>query len=312
MNKFRVFIGSSSEALPLARRVKGTLEPDFECTVWDDDVFKSNKNVLQTLLDESGLFDFGIMLLTKDDVVVSRKELFSSPRDNALFEFGIFLGRAGDGRAFALVEDGEDMKVPSDLLGVTIRRFKRDTDGKDALGLEVAAGKLAEEMKESGRLGRLGMLSSTVLAIGYFENFVKPVVEVLVDRQVAKIGDEEFAAEKLLIIVPKILDSDIKKRATMYYKSKGLGLATFTVRDRPRQLQAMVDKRKHSAVLCDIPTTLEGVSSAIQMYLHKDYIGKTTRQEMLEAHELRNFRSVLEKLCSSDAYCKEKVSIVEE
>lgn len=308
--KFRVFVGSSKEALSLAQRVVKVLEKDFDCTVWNDGVFKSNRGVLQTLLEESGLFDFGIMLLTKDDVEISRGRLFSSPRDNTLFEFGIFLGRAGDGRAFALVEDGKDMKMPSDLDGVTVQRFKRKAGVQD--GLESVVAKLSEEMKEAGRLGRLGMLPSTVLAIGYFENFVKPVVDVLVDEQVAKIGDEEYVAEKLLVVMPRNLDADIKKRAIVYYKSKGLTSITFKVRDRPRPLQAMCDKEKHKVVLCDVPTTLEGVNRAIDMYLRKDYIGKTVRQEMLEARELRNFRTVLWGLCESDAYCKGKVSIVEE
>lgn len=311
-SKFRVFVGSSSEALPLANRVKKVLEPDFECTIWNDDVFKSNKDVLQTLLDESGLFDFGVMLLTKDDVVTSRGKAFASPRDNMLFEFGIFLGRAGDGRAFALVEDGRDMKMPSDLMGVTMRRFRREADAQDEFGLEVAAAKLADEMKESGRLGRLGMLPSTVLAIGYFENFIKPVVEVLVDGQVAKVGGEMFTAERVLVVIPKDLDADIKKRATMYYKSKGLTSVTFKVRDRPRPLQAVCNKENHSVVLLDIPTTLEGVNRAIDMYLRKDYIGKTMRQEMLETRELHNFKNVLVGLCEADAYCRELVEIVEE
>ena len=116
--KPKVFIGSVSESLDVASTVKGELVSEFDVSIWTDDIFRSNKNTLETLLTEAGSFDFGIMILSKDDYTKSRDKIFNSPRDNTLFEFGIFIGRMGEGHAFALSEKG--VELPSDLFGVTI------------------------------------------------------------------------------------------------------------------------------------------------------------------------------------------------
>ena len=42
--KPRVFIGSASESLDVASAVKGELGPDFDVSIWTDDIFRSNKN----------------------------------------------------------------------------------------------------------------------------------------------------------------------------------------------------------------------------------------------------------------------------
>ena len=57
--KPRVFIGSASESLDVARTVKGELAPEFDVSIWTDEIFRSNKNTLETLLTEAGSFDLG-------------------------------------------------------------------------------------------------------------------------------------------------------------------------------------------------------------------------------------------------------------
>lgn len=41
--KPRVFIGSASESLDVARTVKGELAPEFDVSIWTDDIFRSNE-----------------------------------------------------------------------------------------------------------------------------------------------------------------------------------------------------------------------------------------------------------------------------
>jgi predicted nucleotide-binding protein len=55
------------------------------------------------------------MVATKDDFLNSRGTEFDSARDNVVFEYGLFLGRVGPGRAFVIQEEGT--KIPSDLYG---------------------------------------------------------------------------------------------------------------------------------------------------------------------------------------------------
>ena len=89
--KTRIFIGSSSEGLSVAQYVKHRLiQADFEAYLWTDDIFKANNSVLETLLKEASLFDFGILVATKDDYTKKREKEFQTPRDNIIFEYGIF------------------------------------------------------------------------------------------------------------------------------------------------------------------------------------------------------------------------------
>lgn len=312
--KHRVFIGSSSEGLPLAQKVKGLFDEDFECYLWTDGIFKSNQGILQTILEESGAFDFGLMVMTKDDFVFSRGDIFASPRDNILLEFGIFIGRAGDKKAFALLEDDSQIKIkkPSDLDGVEIYRFSRSDNCEPHLQIDSVVKRVEEEMRESAALGWLGMLPSTVLAIGYFENFVQPVVDELAKSSKFEVGDVEYCPTELTVVLPKDLDADIKKRSSIYYASKDMIGVEVQVRNRPRPLYAMCDRDQKTMVFCDMPTTLDGVNKAIDMYLRVGHIGKSQRQKLLEQRELGNFRKVLGLLCEQDAYCKKYVRIIDE
>jgi len=253
-----------------------------------------------------------LMVMTKDDIVVSRNEMFDSPRDNILLEFGIFIGRAGDKKAFALLEDDPHMKMPSDLNGVEIHRFSRMADCKPHLKIDSVIKCVENEMRESANFGWLGMLPSTVLAIGYFENFVQPVVDELARSPKFNVGDVEYSPTELTVVLPKDLDANIKKRSSIYYESKEMVGVEIQVRNRPRPLYAMCDHDHKTVTFCDMPTTLEGVNKAIDMYLRVGHIGKSQRQALLERRELENFRKVLGLLCAQDAYCKKYVHIVDE
>lgn len=310
MSKPRVFIGSASEALDVADEVRSLLFKDFEVYIWTDDIFKSNESPLQTLLMEAGLFDFGIMILSKDDYSRSRGVAFEAPRDNTLFEFGIFLGRIGDGRAFALAEDG--VKLPSDLYGVTIEHYNKGADSTAYNSLKGSALRISKLMLESSRLGFLGMLPSTALAIGYFNNFVKDIAESIACGLVTAHGKSKIRVRMLYIVMPSDLDSDMKRRASIFYQSKHLTEIQFPAKHRSRPLFVAVEDGKDDCAAFDLPTTLDGVDKAIDMYLRRGYIGKSDRQRLLEEHELSNFKRVLALLINNDSFTKEFVRVIHE
>ena len=120
--KPRIFIGSSSEGLKIAQKVKTYFEKEYECFLWTDGIFKFNENFLETLMKEASLFDFGFLIFTKDDYTQSRLVKYNSPRDNIVFEYGLFLGRLGRERAYFIID--EDVKLPSDLQGITSINFR--------------------------------------------------------------------------------------------------------------------------------------------------------------------------------------------
>lgn len=135
--KIRLFIISSAEALPMARELQNAFEHDpFNVILWTDGVFKATSYTLQNLEDEVDRSDFAIAIAHADDQVVVRGQDWPAPRDNVIFELGLFMGRLGRERAI-LMEPREDaVKLPSDLAGVTTipYRFKQGQDAAASLG----------------------------------------------------------------------------------------------------------------------------------------------------------------------------------
>lgn len=313
--KARIFIGSSTEGLDIAQKVKNFFSPDFECSLWTDDIFKYNENYLETLLKEANLFDYGILVFTKDDFTKSREKQFDSPRDNVVFEFGLFLGRLGRDNAFILQE--ENVKLPSDLFGITHATlnykkpkkwcFKKESS-LDENSLNCSLSKLKKQIEEKVHLGVLGMLPSTVLAIGYFDNFVKPICESL-SANSEILNKNNCSSYKFKIVLPKDLDSDIKKKANVFYKEKKFNPIAIESTSRSYPLYVAIDTVYNQAILSDMPTTLNGLDKAIEMYLRKGHIGKSNEQKLLEDRELRNFEKVLRSLIDEDADCRQHVDV---
>lgn len=259
-------------------------------------------------MKEASLFDFGFMVCTSDDWTVSRGIENDTARDNVIFEYGLFLGRLGREKAYIIHDKA--IKLPSDLHGITLASFEISDGTLTANNqpFETLLEKLANQIKEKIELGLLGMLPSTVLAIGYFENFVKPVCESLMDQSIC-IEDKQYQCHKFKIIIPKDLDSDIKKRALIYYKKQAFSEIKIPTGNRNYPLYVSVKQDENEVVLSDMPTTLNGINIAIDMYLRKGHIGKTAEQQLLEDRELRNFTMVLSKLIENDAFCKEMIVV---
>lgn len=181
--KPRIFIGSSREGLHVAERIKDFFKEDYDCFLWTDDIFKNNESFLETLVKSASLFDFGFMVFSADDKLIVRDTHFESARDNVLFEYGLFLGRVGLDRAFVIAQ--KEAKIPTDLLGITNTRYEIENDAngdkRATDSLEKDLTKLKKQIDENVNLGHLGLLPSTVLAISYFEGFVKLVAEWLVE-----------------------------------------------------------------------------------------------------------------------------------
>src|SRR4051794_10210913 len=91
----RLFVGSSSEALPVARVLEELLERDATVIPWTADVFEPGGTTIESLLTELERADFAVLIFAPDDQVLSRQAEHLSVRDNVLFEAGLFMGRLG-------------------------------------------------------------------------------------------------------------------------------------------------------------------------------------------------------------------------
>jgi hypothetical protein len=129
-----LFIGSSTEAMCIVDAFHSHLEVSVEVIPWKFGIFQSGESALESLVNALGRFDFAAFILTPDDLVESRGLAQGSPRDNVIFEMGLFIGRLGRERVFVLHERYVDLKIPTDLLGINTVSFGgRSSDNFDAL-----------------------------------------------------------------------------------------------------------------------------------------------------------------------------------
>jgi hypothetical protein len=126
-----VFVGSSGEGLEIARTIQFHLQDAALVSVWNAGVFGLSEGTLESLVRMLDSFDFAVLVITPDDLLTSRGQERQAPRDNVMFELGLFMGRLGPERTFAVCSDSPNLKLPSDLAGVTMARFKANDAAHD-------------------------------------------------------------------------------------------------------------------------------------------------------------------------------------
>jgi hypothetical protein len=143
--KPRIFIGSSKESEHVANAVHTCLQREAECTVWTQGVFRLSVSNIQNLMREVHTSEFGIFVFSPDDIVEMRGSLFSAPRDNVVYELGLFSGALGPERCFFLIPLDGDIHMPSDLLGITPGRYE---SGRSDQNMEAAVGPFCEKVRQ--------------------------------------------------------------------------------------------------------------------------------------------------------------------
>lgn len=126
--RIRLFAISSAEALHVALTGSSFFahHENFEFIPWPADVFRNMSYPMDDLEAELDRADFAIAIAQADDVVESRDVKSITPRDNVLFELGLFMGRLGRKRTLLMVPRGTEVKLPSDLTGLTTVRYSPD------------------------------------------------------------------------------------------------------------------------------------------------------------------------------------------
>ena len=119
-----VFVACASESLPVARAIQAHFENGRTVVeLWTDSVFKPSQGTMESLEAKLYSADFCVAIFSADDRVESRGWENVAPRDNTVFELGLFAGAIGRSRSFFAVQKGRDIKIPSDLAGITSLRF---------------------------------------------------------------------------------------------------------------------------------------------------------------------------------------------
>src|SRR5499427_2603315 len=150
--KPRIFLGSSAQQEKLLQALTRGLQDIADVDAWTT-VFNPGVSALNRLVELTREVDFAAFIFAQDDWTTKGASPEAapgeaSPRDNVVFEAGLFGGALGIRRTFILHANGS--KLPTDLLGLTAVRY--DPAAGDA---EVRAinEKLRSAIETEGRRG---------------------------------------------------------------------------------------------------------------------------------------------------------------
>ena len=156
MNKPRIFLGSSGKQAKLLQTLTRGLEDVAHVEPWTTS-FNPGTTTLERLLELTHEVDFAAFVFARDDWTTNSPPASDStesgqaaPRDNVVFEAGLFGGVLGMRRTFILHANGA--KLPSDLLGLTCVRYGEATSAAEMKGVNQ---KLRKAIENEGRVARI-------------------------------------------------------------------------------------------------------------------------------------------------------------
>ncbi len=149
VTKPRIFLGSSGQQAALLEALTAGLEDVADVEPWTT-TFNPGTSTLDRLVELTGEVDFAAFVFAQDDWTTHGEAPGqASPRDNVVFEAGLFGGVIGMRRTFILHANGA--KLPTDLLGLTCVRYA-DTTAAD---VEEITRKIRAAIEAEGRLARI-------------------------------------------------------------------------------------------------------------------------------------------------------------
>src|ERR1017187_1253915 len=134
--KPRIFSGSSGDAKDYAAAIHSSLMRVAECTVWTEGAFGLSQNTLDELIRHLHDSDFGIFVFAPDDTATIKGDFLKVPRDNVVYEAGLFGGYLTPSRCFIVIPLETQVHLPTDLLGMTVGFYedqRRDRKFKSAV-----------------------------------------------------------------------------------------------------------------------------------------------------------------------------------
>jgi hypothetical protein len=156
MDKPRIFLGSSGLQKKLLQALTRGLEDVAHVDPWTTS-FNPGTTTLVRLFELAHEVDFAAFAFARDDWTAASlppspptESGQASPRDNVVFEAGLFGGVLGMHRTFILHASGS--KLPSDLLGFTCVRYGEATNPSE---MRVVNQKLRKAIENEGRVARI-------------------------------------------------------------------------------------------------------------------------------------------------------------
>ena len=154
MDKPRIFLGSSGKQQKLLQGLTRGLDDVARVEPWTTS-FNPGTTTLERLLELAREVDFAAFVFAQDDWTTNSppgdpsESGQASPRDNVVFEAGLFGAALGMRRTFILHASGT--KLPSDLLGLTCVRYEATT----AAEIRVVNQKIRKAIENEGRAAHI-------------------------------------------------------------------------------------------------------------------------------------------------------------
>src|SRR3954465_9208869 len=152
----RIFLGSSGKQQRLLKSLTGGLASVADVEPWTT-VFNPGVNTLDRLVELTREVDFAAFVFAQDDwtppaagdpgTAIPGQ---ASPRDNVVFEAGLFGGVLGMRRTFILHANGA--KLPTDFLGLTCVWYGEATSGAE---IRAVNQKIRKAIEDEGRVARI-------------------------------------------------------------------------------------------------------------------------------------------------------------
>lgn len=156
MDKPRLFLGSSGKQEKLLQALTRGLSDIARVEPWMT-VFNPGTSTLERLIELTKEVDFAAFVFAQDDWTSTSSKASAepapgqaSPRDNVVFEAGLFGGVLGMRRTFILHANGA--KLPTDLLGLTCVRYAGAMTPAETKTINQ---KIRKAIENEGRLTRI-------------------------------------------------------------------------------------------------------------------------------------------------------------
>ena len=156
MGKPRIFLGSSGKQGKLLQALTRGLSDIADVEPWTAS-FNPGVSTLERLLELTREVDFAVFIFAQDDWTSVAPATAddsaagqASPRDNVVFEAGLFGGVLGMRRTFILHANGA--KLPTDLLGLTSVRYSGEASPAEVRTINQ---KIRAAVEDQGRMARI-------------------------------------------------------------------------------------------------------------------------------------------------------------
>jgi hypothetical protein len=160
----RVFVGSSMEQKPLVEWLVDFIRKEYskilEPVPWTVQ-WPGGRYTLENLLTFVEESDAAILFWTADDQTWYRDAEYPAPRDNLIFEAGLFIASHGSQRVQLMVpeydmgDERRNVKVPSDIVGFTYNSYRWVDGPAETTGLPHKARFVCDTLRTLGPRPRL-------------------------------------------------------------------------------------------------------------------------------------------------------------